>query len=86
MADTARRLSPIEREALNILRRHGRLVRRSGGFWTFFGVRLRDGVPVWWVGGETVRGLVGRGLVRLEGDAACVLEEGSNGGEVDGSE
>lgn len=66
-----RRLSPLEREALGIARRAGELVHRRGGYWTFEGVRLVDGVPVWWIGSEMVRGLVARGLLRMDGRSKC---------------
>lgn len=80
-AKSEARLSPTQREALEVVRTHGSLVRYRGGFWSWPdapGRTSADGVfiPKKSFGASTVDALWRRGLV------VSINGRGSNGSQV----
>lgn len=56
----SRTMTYVLREA----RRHGKLIREPGGFWTFPGcAHSRGAVPDWYAGTTTINALVERGVM-----------------------
>lgn len=54
-----KKLSPTQEYALTVVRDHGELIRRPGGFWTAESVALKpDGVPMWHLPPRTILSLL----------------------------
>lgn len=75
-------LSIIQQEALEQARKHGgRLIRWSGGSWTFQGASIIEEVsgskafPEWHCTTNTIFALVRRGYILMEDWQSCTLVE-----------
>ncbi|NOJ73294.1 hypothetical protein [Paenibacillus alvei] len=75
-------LSIIQQEALEQARKHGgRLIRWSGGCWTFQGAAIIEGdsgskaIPEWHCTTNTIFALMRRGYILMEDWKSCTLVE-----------
>jgi hypothetical protein len=66
------KLSPTQSRTLEVVYRNGgKLVRRSGGFWTYPGcAEGKAGIPEFWIGVQTVRALETKGLLKRTHESA----------------
>lgn len=61
-----KKLSRAQERALDVLRRHGSLVRRPGGLWSWPGCKDHPGGgPAWYVGTATIHALSLHGYLSL---------------------
>jgi hypothetical protein len=59
------KISPTQQVVIDRMREaDGRIFRLPGGFWTVSTATVKDGVPDWWCGTQTVWAMEKRGLLQ----------------------